>query len=92
MYGYRDVYYNQKHEGFRNSVWIELIGFDNTAPDYGVGDFLSKTGFVPDMVSFHLTSICFVLTHKGMKAEHRLPAYACSYSGHAGNDDRHRQN
>lgn len=92
MYGYRDVYYNQKHEGFRNSVWIELIGFDNTAPDYGVGDFLSKTGFVPDMVSFHLTSICFVLTHKGMEAELRLPAYACSYSGHAGNDDRHRQN
>ncbi|MBQ2707801.1 MAG: hypothetical protein IJF67_06005 [Clostridia bacterium] len=91
MYGYKDVYYNKKHEGFRNSVWIELVGFDNEAPDYGVGDFLSKTGFTPDMVSFHLTSICFVLTHKGMDAEHRLPRYACSYSGHDGNDDRHRQ-
>jgi len=91
MYGYRDIYFNRPHEGFRNSIWIELIGFDNTLPDYGVGDFLAKTGFIPDMVSFHLTSICFVLRHKGMAEEYRLPAYACSYSGHAGNDDRHRQ-
>ena len=92
MYGYHDIYYGKHHEGFRNSIWIELIGFDNTLPDYGVGDFLEKTGFVPDMVSFHLTSICFVLTHKGMEEEYRLPLYACSYSGHGGNDDRHRQN
>jgi len=91
MYGYHDVYFNRQHPGFRNSVWIELIGFDNTLPDYGVGDFLAKTGFVPDMVSFHLTSICFVLRHAGMASAYRLPAYACSYSGHAGNDDRHRQ-
>ena len=92
MYGYHDIYYGKKHEDFRNSIWIELIGFDNTAADYGVSDLLQKTGFIPDMVSFHLTSICFVLTHKGMEEEYRLPAYACSYSGHAGNDDRKRQN
>lgn len=91
MYGHHDIYFNRQHEGFRNSIWIELIGFDNTKPDYGVGDFLEKTGFIPDMVSFHLTSICFVLRHNGMAEEYRLPAYACSYSGHAGNDDRHRQ-
>lgn len=92
MYGYHDVYFNREHKGFRNSIWIELVGFDNTLPDYGVGDFLQKTGFVPNMVSFHLTSICFVLTHRGMDEEYRLPAYACSYSGHDGNDDRERQN
>ncbi|MBR4961075.1 MAG: hypothetical protein IKY52_09280 [Clostridia bacterium] len=91
MYGYHDIYFNRQHREFRNSIWIELIGFDNTSPDYGVGDFLKKTGFTPDMVSFHLTSICFVLRHAGMTEEYRLPAYACSYSGHAGNDDRHRQ-
>lgn len=92
MYGYHDVYFNQKHDGFRNSIWIELIGFDNTLPDYGVSDLLAKTGFVPDMVSFHLTSICFVMTHDGMEKEYFLPKYACSYAGHDGNDDRHRQN
>lgn len=92
MYGYKsDIYFNRKHEGFRNSVWIELVGFDKDSPDYGVSDFLGKAGFVPDMVSFHLTSIAFVMTHKGMEQEHLLPAYACSYCGHAGNDDRERQ-
>jgi len=91
MYGYKDVYFNKNHDGFRNAVWIELIGFDNEAADYGVADYLSKTGFVPDVISFHLTSISFMLTHKGMEKEHRLPTYACSYVGHAGNDDRHRQ-
>lgn len=91
MYGYKNIYFNKNREDFRNSVWIELIGFDNTASDYGVGDLLSKMGFIPNMVSFHLTSICFVLTHGGMECERRLPAYACSYSGHAGNDDRKRQ-
>jgi len=92
MYGYRDIYFNRKHKGFRNSVWIELIGFDNTEPDFAVGDFLDKTGFIPDMVSLHLTSASFVLTHKGMAEEYRLPKYACSYCGHDGNDDRKRQN
>ncbi|MBR4866949.1 MAG: hypothetical protein IKU11_09680 [Clostridia bacterium] len=91
MYGYKDVYFNREHPGFRNSIWIELVGFDNTLPDYGVDDFLSKTGFRPHMVSFHLTSISFVMMHRGMREEYRLPAFACSYSGHDGNDDRHRQ-
>lgn len=91
MYGYRDTYFNQHHCGFRNSIWIELIGFDHTQKDFGVQDFLSKTGFLPDMVSLHLTSICFVLQHRGMEQETLLPKYACSYNGHAGNDDRRRQ-
>ncbi len=91
MYGYKDVYFNQKHENFRNSIWIELIGFDNTLPDYGVGDFLYKTGFVPDMVSFHLTAVLFAILHKGMEKEYVLPRYVCSYGGHDENDDRFRQ-
>ena len=51
MYGYHDVYYGKKHEGFRNSIWIELIGFDNTLPDYGVGDFLEK------MIAFSMRKV-----------------------------------
>lgn len=57
MYGYKDVYFNRNREGFRNSVWIELLGFDHTSPDFGVEKFLSATGFVPHMVSFLLTSV-----------------------------------
>ena len=92
MYGYKDVYFNKKHDNFRNSVWIELIGFDNTSPDYGVDDLLTKMGFVPDMISLHVTSIAFALKHEGMDHEYYLPKYACSYYGHDGNDDRKRQN
>lgn len=88
MYGYKDVYFNRNREGFRNSVWIELLGFDNTSPDFGVEKFLSATGFVPHMVSFLLTSVNFVLSHKGMEEEVLLPRFACSYGGHEGNDER----
>lgn len=91
MYGCHDTYFNQRHPAFQNSVWIELIGFDHTLPDYGVADFLSKTGFVPDTVSMLLTSICFVLTHRTAEETYLLPKYACSYNGHDSNDDRKRQ-
>ena len=91
VYGRMGQYFGAKKSGFSNNCWIELIGFDNTASDYGVKDFLDKCGFTPDRVSFHLTSINFVNTHRGMGEEYLLPVYACSYSGHEANDGRHRQ-
>lgn len=91
MYGREGAYFGDKKNGFVNSAWIELIGFDNTAKDYGVSDLINKMGFVPDCISFHLTSIDFVNTHRGMEEELRLPEYACSYFGHTHNDDRERQ-
>jgi hypothetical protein len=91
MYGREGAYFGDKKEGFVNSLWIELIGFDNTSPDYGVDDFIKTLGFVPDRISFHLTSIDFVNTHQGMDKEYQLPHYACSYFGHTHNDDRARQ-
>lgn len=90
-YGRHGHYFGSKKPGFENTCWIELIGFDNTAEDYGVQDFLDKCGFVPDRISFHLTSIDLVNTHRGMDKEYLLPTYACSYSSHAANDDRMRQ-
>ena len=91
IYGRAGQYFGGRKDGFSNTCWIELIGFDNTLEDYGVGDFLDRCGFVPDRVSFHLTSIDFVNTHPGMDREYPLPLYACSYSGHEANDDRARQ-
>jgi hypothetical protein len=91
MYGRENNYFNRKIPGFQNSVWIELIGFDNEASDFGVQSLIDTMGFVPDMVSFHLTSISFVNTHPGMREEFVLPIYACAYSGHEYNDDRRRQ-
>mgnify|MGYP003289823931 CR=1 FL=1 len=91
MYGKFDNYFNKENKSFHNSIWIELIGFDKDAEDYGVEEYIKTIGFVPDSVSLHLTSINFVNTHKGMETEYVLPPYACSYGGHPQNDLRFRQ-
>ena len=92
LYGRMGNYFGQKNEGFHNSIWVELIGFEKTDPDKGAKRYLDVLGFKPDHISLHLTSINFVNTHRGMDEEYILPPYACSYAGHAANDDRLRQN
>ena len=91
MYGKRDAYFGTKKQGFYNSVWIELIGFDKDKEGFGIGEYIKHIGFKPDKISLHLTSVDFVNTHRGMAEEYKLPAYACSYAGHPCNDDRMRQ-
>ncbi len=91
MYGKRNNYFNENNKDFHNSIWIELIGFEKNAPDCGVTEYLETTGFVPDSISLHLTSIDFANLHKGMDTEYVLPSYVCSYGGHPENDQRKRQ-
>ena len=91
MYGKVDNYFGQKNEGFHNSIWIELIGFDKDLPDFGVGEYLDRIGFIPDSISLHLTCVDYVNRHEGMAEEYVLPKYVCSYCGHEANDERCRQ-
>lgn len=91
LYGKKGNYFGQKNEGFNNSVWVELIGFEKTDPDKGAKRYLDGLGFKPDHISFHLTGVNFCNSHRGMDEEYLLPPYACSYGGHAANDDRLRQ-
>ena len=91
MYGKFGNYFNDKNKKFHNSVWIELIGFEKNAADFGVSEYLDTLGFIPDSVSLHLTSVDFVNLHKGMDTEYILPPYVCSYGGHPQNDQRFRQ-
>lgn len=91
MYGKFDNYFNAENRSFHNSVWIELIGFEKNAEDFGVSEYVDTLGFVPDSVSLHLTSVDFVNLHKGMAEEYILPPYVCSYGGHPQNDMRYRQ-
>ncbi|GGM64599.1 hypothetical protein [Microbacterium saperdae] len=44
-------------------VWIELIGFDNTLPDFGVGAVLGDMGERPERLSLLLFSAEFVHAH-----------------------------
>jgi len=66
--------------------WIELIGFDNEAEDFGVGDFLSRNVSTTG-VSLLFAHIDFIF---GQDSEGLSPT-ACSYGGHEYNRERHRQ-
>lgn len=75
----------------RNWIWIELIGFDNTLPDCGVGAYLDNCGFVPEGVSLMFTWLEFPLCHKGLQTEYPLSPAECSYGAHPFTPERARQ-
>ncbi len=72
-------------------VWIELIGFDNTVPDYGVGEVLQRAGFVPDAVSLLLFTPDVVHSHQPLDTERVLPPDHCSYSARPRSLEHDRQ-
>ena len=65
--------------------WIELIGFDNTTDDFGVGAFLSRN-VTTDGVSLLFSHADFLFSDK-----EELPVTAASYFGHEYNRERRRQ-
>ncbi len=72
-------------------IWIELIGFDNTQHDFGVGAYLDNLGFMPAALSFLITAPDIVHLHDGMESEVEFPPDYCSYVGHERNAERRRQ-
>ena len=73
-------------------LWVELTGFDNTQPDFGVADYLDRCGFTPNAVSFLLFNPDFIHTHDGLAEDLPLPFDVASYGGHPYGEDRARQN
>lgn len=86
-----DLRHAQNLPNYEKWLWIELIGFDNTLEDFGVGQFLKNTGFVPDVVSFLIASADFVHSHKGMGEEWVFPNEFCSYNARPVSPERKRQ-
>ena len=72
-------------------VWIELIGFDNTLPDYGVAVYLDRCGFVPEGMCLLFSTPDFYHTHEGLEREVAFPPDYCSYAGKSYNAERQRQ-
>ena len=72
-------------------LWIELIEFDNTQPDYGVKDFIKRAGFIPKAFSILITRSDFVSGHFGMDREWVFPPDYCSYGGRPHSKVRERQ-
>lgn len=77
--------------GCERWIWIELIGFDNTKLDCGAQEYLDRLGFIPDAVSYLITSPDIIHHHKGLETEVAFPADYCSYCGHPRSAERERQ-
>ena len=72
--------------------WVELIGFDNTLPDYGVGAYLEKMPRNPDAISLLLNSSDTFRNYPGAAAgDYTFPPTACSYRSRPYNSERRRQ-
>ena len=71
--------------------WVELIGFDNTSRDYGVGDYLSRISDDVTGVSLFLYSAEFILSYRGYSEKRKLSPEYCSYGAHPNNEERERQ-
>ena len=76
---------------YSNWLWIELIGFDNEQPDFGVGSIIQRAGFIPAGVSLLLFWTAFVIDHKGLGQEKKLSPSEASYGGHPYSPERKRQ-
>lgn len=91
LYGKEGEFFGQAPKTFKNYVWIELIGFDNTKKDFGIPSLLDTMGFKPDGFFLLVTSIDIINMHAGMSSEYELHPYFCSYGGPPYNDERKRQ-
>jgi len=72
-------------------IWTELIGFDNTQADMGVGEYLDNAGFTPTTVCLLIGSPDFILSHESLECEAPLHPDFCARDGHDHNPHRQRQ-
>ncbi len=73
-----------------NWYWIELIGFDREAPDYGVGHFFDVTSSKIEGISFLFSDVDFVNLHDGITGKTLRPC-DCAYYGLPCSEERDRQ-
>ena len=72
-------------------LWVELIGFDNTHPDYGVGAYLGRMVRKPDVVSLMLDDDRLFRTYRGYSPDEKLLPGNCAYGARPYNSERRRQ-
>ena len=71
-------------------VWTELLAFDNTLPDFGIGDYLERIGKTPTGISL-LLGLDFVMRHEPLAEARVLPPNVGSRNGHRTNGKSDRQ-
>lgn len=75
---------------FDRWAWTDLLGFDNRASDFGVGDFIRRAGFTPPVISLLIADPEFIHAHDGSRDQALAPTL-CSYCGHPANELHARQ-
>ena len=55
----------KRTEGYQSALSIDLRVFNNQLPDFGVGNFLERLGFVPDYLFNHETYVGQIHSHDG---------------------------
>ncbi len=81
----------KNNAAFQKLVWIELIGFDNTKPDFGVAELLSRMEIKPTKVALLLCDTELIHAHRNLKKDFRIGAQHCSYVARPYNTERKRQ-
>ncbi len=76
---------------YEKQLWIELIGFDCLAPDYGVKEFLARMEKKPARISLLLWSADIIHAHAGLETDFPLGPQQCSYYARPYNEERRRQ-
>ncbi|RAV20212.1 hypothetical protein DQG23_17265 [Paenibacillus contaminans] len=78
-------------QAYEKWLWIELIGFDNELPDFGVAAYLDKIGFTPAGVSLLFFTPDFVHVYGSLDEERTLPPEICSYAARPTGKEHDRQ-
>ncbi len=78
-------------KNYKPWIWTELLSFDNVQQDLGVSAYLAKTGFIPEVICLMSSTPDIVFLHKPLTEEIVLSPAICSRDGHAGNEERRRQ-
>ena len=76
---------------FRKDLWIELIGFDNTQPDFGVAELLSRMPVKPGGVSILIWTTDLIHRHRGLETDGPIGPQHCSYYARPRNEEHERQ-
>ena len=76
---------------YESWIWVELLAFDNAKEDQGVGAYLDRLGFIPYGISLMASASDFIMLHEPLETEKVLFPDICTRFGHAGNEERSRQ-
>ena len=82
---------NERQVNYESWIWTELLAFDNASPDQGVAAYVERLGFAPTGISLMASASDFVMLHAPLTEDRPLFADVCTRFGHAGNEERARQ-